>query len=289
VAALPGSDVARDVGRDAAPRVDCHGLSHPGNVRPRNEDRFAVVALQNAARLLHTNVEPEAIAGQLARPSAHVFIAADGVAGLAAGDAASRLAVGTMVEYLAEAASCYRGTDAAQEQEFIDRLTAGVERAHARIVATYGGTRGAATTLTMVTLVWPRAYVVHVGDSRGYLLRRGRIRQFTSDQTMGDLFVDLGSMTEEQAQQRGLYDVLSSAVGNDIAPAVGVVDMEPGDALLLCTDGLTRHVDDARIAELLGAAPDAASACTALVEAALAGGGRDNVTVVVARFVPAVG
>ena len=274
-----------DVRRAAAPRVDCHAASHVGRVRARNEDRFAIVALQHAARFLQTNLQDSDIVERLARPAAYVFIAADGVSGLAAGDEASQLAVGTMVEYLSEAADCYQGTDAAREQEFMDRLTAGVERAHERIVETYGAGRGPATTLTMVTLVWPRAYVVHVGDSRGYVLRGGRIRQFTSDQTMGELLVDIGSVTEEEAEKRGLNNTLSSAVGNDIAPAVGVVDLEPGDALLLCTDGLTKHVADARIAGLLAAAPDAESACRALVDDALEQGGRDNVTVVVARFV----
>jgi serine/threonine protein phosphatase PrpC len=283
VPALPEADVHGE----AMPYVECHGTSHVGKVREHNEDRFAIVALQNAARFIDTNLEDDGIIERLARPAAHVFIAADGVGGRAGGDDASRIAVGTMVEYLSEAADCYRGMDVAQEQDFMDRLTAGVERAHERLLESYGRRRGPATTLTMVTLVWPRAYVVHVGDSRGYFLRGGRIRQFTADQTMGDFLVDIGAATEEEAKQRGLYDVLSSAVGSDIAPAVGIVDLEPNDVLLLCTDGLTKHVADDRIAELLAAAPDSRSACAALVGEALEQGGTDNVTVLVARFVSA--
>jgi protein phosphatase len=209
--------------------------------------------------------------------------AVDGVGGVEGGERASGLAVGTMVEYLSEAANCYQGLDAGREQEFIDRLTAGVERAHAQLLETYGEGHGPATTLTMVTLVWPRAYVVHVGDSRGYVLRRGRLRQITSDQTMGHLLVDIGSVSEEQAAPRGLYNVLSSAVGSDLAPTVGVVDLEPDDVLLLCTDGLTKHVPDPRIAELLSGARDADAACRALVGEAVEQGGSDNVTVIVAR------
>ena len=271
----------------AAPRLDCHGASHVGRVRETNEDSFAIIALQHAARLLQTNLEDTSVFDRLAQPAAHVFIAADGVGGIEGGEEASGLAVSTMVEYLSEAANCYQGTDAGQEQEFINRLTAGVERGHRRLIETYGKGHGPATTLTMVTLVWPRAYVVHVGDSRGYFLRGGRLRQFTSDQTMGNLLVDIGSVSEEQAKQRGLYNILSSALGTDMAPTVGVVDLEPGDVLLLCTDGLTRHVPDARIAELLGAAPDAEAACGALVDEALEKGGRDNVTVIVARVAAA--
>jgi protein phosphatase len=267
----------------ASPRLDCHGATHAGKVRSKNEDHFAIVALQHAARLLQTSLEDTTFLDRLARPAAHVFLAADGVAGLAGGEEASRLAVGSLVEYLSEAANCYQGTDVGQEQAFIDRLSAGVERAHRRLHERYGTTHGPATTLTMVTLVWPRAYVVHVGDSRGYLLRRGRLRQFTTDQTMGDLFVDIGKASEEQARKLGLFNILSSAVGSDMSPTVGVVDLEPDDVLLLCTDGLTKHVPDARIAELLASADDAASACRALVDAALEQGGSDNVTAVVAR------
>jgi serine/threonine protein phosphatase PrpC len=284
VPALPEADVHSG---PPAPYVECHGISHVGKVREHNEDRFAIVALQHAARFIETNLEDDGIIERLARPAAHVFIAADGVGGHAGGEEASHVAVTTMVEYLSEAANCCQGMNVAQEQEFMDRLTAGVERAHHRLVASYGGRRGPATTLTMVTLVWPRAYVVHVGDSRGYFLRGGRLRQFTADQTMGEFLVDIGAATEAEAKQRGLYDVLSSAVGSDIAPVVGIVDLEPGDVLLLCTDGLTKHVADGRIAELLAAAPNAQSACGALVDEALEQGGTDNVTVLVARFVSA--
>jgi len=279
--------VDADVSGAAPPRLDCHGSSHVGRVRSNNEDRFAIIALQHAARLLQTNLGDTSILERLERPVAHVFIAADGVGGAAGGEEASSLAVGTIVEYLSEAANCYRGTDAAREQEFIDHLTSRVEEANSRLVAEYGRTGGPATTLTMVTLVWPRAYVVHVGDSRGYFLRRGRLRQFTADQTMGDLLVDIGELSEEQAAKRGLYNILTSAVGTGMAPVVGVVDLEPADVLLLCTDGLTKHVPDPRITELLAAAPDAESACRALVDEALERGGTDNVTVVVARVAAA--
>lgn len=268
----------------APPRVDCHGASHVGKVRSKNEDHFAILALEHVTRLVQTSLQNASILDRLARPVAHVFIAADGVGGQGGGEEASRLAVSTMVEYLAEVASCYQGTDAALEQEFLDQLTERVQQAHRRLVEDHGSGRGPATTLTMVTLVWPRAYVVHVGDSRGYVLRGGRLRQFTSDQTMGDLLVDIGQVSEEQAAERGLYNVLSSAVGSDVAPVVGVVDLAPDDVLLLCTDGLTKHVSDARITELLAAAPDATSACRALIDDALERGGTDNVTVIVARL-----
>jgi protein phosphatase len=101
---------------------------------------------------------------------------------------------------------------------------------------------------------------------------------------MGDVMVDLGAVSEEVARKRGLYNVLSSAVGGDLSPEVGLIDLEPDDVLLLCTDGLTTHVPDDRIAGMLVQSPTTEAACQALVDAALDDGGTDNITVVVARF-----
>jgi protein phosphatase len=136
-------------------------------------------------------------------------------------------------------------------------------------------------------LVWPRAYIVHVGDSRAFYLRRGRLRQLTRDQSMGEFMVESGAWTEEQSRRARTSGVLMSVVGgSEMMPAVGLVDLAVGDTLLLCTDGLTKHVPDDRIAELLGRAESAEAATRELVAAALADGGTDNVTVIVARMAP---
>jgi PPM family protein phosphatase len=265
-----------------AVRIDASGLSHTGKVRAANEDHFAIMTLAKSVQLRATNLMDTTVLDRLQRPEVHILIVADGVGGAAGGKIASGLAVSSVVEYLAEAVGCVQDFDVDQEQAFLDRLTASVERGHDRLKEMFQTQGGPATTLTMVTLVWPRAYIVHVGDSRGYYLRGGTLRQFTRDQTMGDYLVDIGAVTERHAEKAGLYNVLSSAVGGELVPSVGVVDLAPGDLLLLCTDGLTKHVSDDRIAAMLSAG-DADVASTALVEAALEGGGTDNVTVVVAR------
>jgi len=190
--------------------------------------------------------------------------------------------VRSVVEYLAETVGCVRDFDAEQENAFLDQLSHAVQRGHSRLKEMFQTQGGPATTLTMMTLVWPRAYVVHVGDSRGYFLRRGRLKQLTRDQTMGNYLVDIGAVTEQHAQKAGLYNVLSSAVGGDLVPTIGVVDLADGDAVLLCTDGLTKHVSDERITEIL-ASQSAEAAAHTLIDAALDGGGTDNVTVVVAK------
>jgi len=95
-------------------------------------------------------------------------------------------------------------------------------------------------------------------------------------------------MPREQAEQAGLYNMLASAIGaRDMEPAVDFFPLEHGDTLLLCTDGLTKHVSDSRIEEILGNASDAETGCRSLIDLALSAGGSDNVTAVVARVLMA--
>ena len=263
-------------------RVDIAGLSHAGRVRSANEDHFAIMTMRKTVDLEATNLQDRTLLDRVRRPTAHILVVADGVGGASGGQIASGVAVRAVIEYLAEAIGCAQDFDVDREQTFLEHLSHGVERGHERLREMFQVQGGPATTLTMVTLLWPRAYVVHVGDSRGYYLRHGRLRQFTRDQTMGDYLVDIGAVTEQHAEKAGLYNVLSSAVGGDLVPSVGVVDLTDGDALLLCTDGLTKHVPDDQIASILASGP-AQAVATALVDAALEGGGTDNVTVVVAK------
>jgi serine/threonine protein phosphatase PrpC len=263
-------------------RIDAVGLSHTGKVRSANEDHFAIMVLHRSIQLRSTNLQDTTILDRLRRPEVNILVVADGVGGAIGGKLASGVAVRSVVEYLAEAVGCVQDFDVDREQTFLDHLSRAVERGHDRLKAMFQAQGGPATTLTMVTVVWPRAYVVHVGDSRGYYLRNRTLKQFTRDQTMGDYLVDIGAVTEQHAQKAGLYNVLSSAVGGDLVPSVGVVDLTEGDTLLICSDGLTKHVPDERIAQLLGT-NDPETAAQSLIDAALEGGGSDNVTVVVAR------
>jgi protein phosphatase len=264
--------------------VDAAGLTNTGKRRSANEDHYIIASFAKTVQLHDTNLEDRSVIDRLQRPPAQLFVVADGVGGKAGGRIASSMTVETIAEYLGGFARCYRRFDVDGEHEFLDHLSRAVEQSHDRLQEEFPGGGGAATTVTMVALVWPRAYVVHVGDSRAYYLRRGLLRQITQDQTMGDVMVDLGAVSEEVARKRGLYNVLSSAVGGDLSPEVGLIDLEPDDVLLLCTDGLTTHVPDDRIAGMLVQSPTTEAACQALVDAALDDGGTDNITVVVARF-----
>lgn len=267
-------------------RVDASGLTDVGLKRKVNEDHFVIAALRKSTDVRQSSLSDTRVFDMLRGPEALLFVVADGVGGRPGGAQASETAVTALVDYIGRAAGCFHQLDVDREHEFVAQLEAAVQDAHQRVVAQSGRPgQGPATTLTMATLVWPRVYLVHVGDSRAFYLHKGRLRQLTRDQTTGEYMVDAGVWTQDQANKAPMGGTLVSALGGDeMTVAVGLVDLQPGDVLLLCTDGLTRHVGDERIAEVLKRAPDAETACRELVADALAGGGHDNVTVIVARM-----
>lgn len=271
---------------DAAPRVDAFGLTNVGRVRKNNEDHFVIAALRKSVELEHTSIEDLRPFEPMKGSAARLFVVADGVGGRPGGELASGTAVQTLVQFIAGTAGCFNNMDADRENDFLASLETAVQRAHERILAELGaGGHGPSTTLTMAILAGVRAYIVHVGDSRAYYLHAGRLRQLTQDQTMGRYMVDVGAWTDEQAARVGAAGNLTSALGStEMLAGIGLVDLEPGDVLLLCSDGLTKHVADEQIAGVLGGSGGAESMGRALVDLALQAGGTDNVTVVVARI-----
>ena len=283
-----GSDLVDD---DVRRRIESYGASHVGHVRTANEDHFVIASLQRSVQLRQTNLDDHGLIERLCGPMAYLYAVADGVGGVSGGREASGLAVGTIVEYLSETVGSYHAVAPGREHDFLEPLQSAVQRAHDRLLGAFDshGGQGPATTLTLALLVWPRAFVVHVGDSRAYHFRAGALRPLTRDQTMGAYLVAQQAISEQQAERAGLNDVLASALGaQDMTPVVGVIDVKPGDVLLLCTDGLTKHLSDERIAEVLAGGADARERCSRLVDRALADGGRDNVTVVVVQALSAV-
>ena len=266
-------------------RVESYGASHVGKVRQANEDHFVIASLQRSVQLRQTNLDDTAMFDRLCGPMAYLYAVADGVGGLDGGRLASGLTIKTIVEYLSETVGSYHAVAGGQEHAFLDPLKKAVQRAHDKLHSTFGISQGGpSTTLTIALVVWPQAFVVHVGDSRAYHLREGALKRLTRDQTMGAYLMDEYKMTEKQVEQQGFNNVLSSAVGaQDMMPAVSAMTLAQGDSLVLCTDGLTKHVTERQIADVLRDADNAEAGCRQLVDLALAGGGRDNVTVVVAN------
>ena len=141
-----------------------------------------------------------------------------------------------------------------------------------------------ATTLTLFLGVWPKAYLLQVGDSRCYVFRNGELRQLTRDQTMAQELMDIGVLKPADAAGTRFARTLSSSIGGRLTdPVVTRIDMTWGAVILLCSDGLTSHVSDERIRERLRTMSSARQACEDLLSDALDGGGSDNITIIVGR------
>lgn len=265
--------------------IDAFGITDRGKVRETNQDNFLIVEINKSVNIRHCSLAPEAIAGRFGSAGGHLFVVADGVGGGPEGERASEDAITALLKYVGETVGCFQATSTTKEHELFARLEQAVREVHESLVETSGpGGQGPATTLTMMLLIWPRAYLVHVGDSRAYVRRKGKVQQLTSDQTFGEYMVTLGAWTEDQAAQSRPGATLTSAVGGpQFQPVVGLIDLEPGDSLLLCTDGLTKHVPDERLAEVMGESKRSEEMCGVLMDQALQAGGSDNISVIVVQ------
>jgi serine/threonine protein phosphatase PrpC len=268
-------------------QIDLYGVSHPGRVRSENQDQFLIASLHKTMMVHHSSI-PEEHLGRLTSDSrGFVFLVADGVGGGPAGQLASGTALTAIVDYVIHAMDLYLDIDESTEPMFLAQLRQSVERGHEKIRASGGETKtsGMATTLTMVTVRWPKAYLVHVGDSRCYRLRNGNLELMTKDQTMAQMLLDAGAMNPDTAEQSGLKHVLWSALGGkEASPETLTTDIEFDDIMLICSDGLTKHVSDDEIRDHLVKTTGSEATCTALLELALSRGGTDNVTVVMSRL-----
>jgi serine/threonine protein phosphatase PrpC len=288
----PHNSTATIAPPDRKPRddeIDVHGLTHPGKVRRDNQDHFLICSLRKQVVARLTSLpDPDHIMGDSER-LASLFMVADGVGGAAKGEVASRVALEAVTQYVSRSMRCYYAAGST-DQEFYDALQEGARQSHAELLR-HGEEdpdyRGMATTLTLFLGVWPRAYLLQVGDSRCYLLRQGELDQITQDQTMAQEMVDAGIMSPADVAGTRLEHTLSSSIGGrQTDPKVTRLDLAWGNVLLLCSDGLTRHVSDERIRDVLRSMTSAQQACGDLLQEALDDGGSDNITIVVGRALP---
>jgi protein phosphatase len=274
-------------------RVEFGARSHVGRVRTNNEDAFLFF---RTGRYLETCASslPE---GELLRrfeDTGYTMVVADGMGGHAAGEVASRTAIRSVVDSVLNAVKWALKLDhpearAAEIQEAKARALEYVRRIDEEIRRrgrAEAGLAGMGTTLTATYSFGRDLFHVHVGDSRAYLFRGGRLRRLTRDQTLAQAMADAGEISQEEVGRHRLRHVLTQALGTGSASRVdlGHRELLDGDRVLLCSDGLTDLVDDDRIAEVLAGHEGSEAACGALVERALENGGRDNVTVLVARY-----
>lgn len=284
------------VALDRKPRddeIDVYGLTHPGKVRADNQDHFLICALKKQV-VVHLTSLP--VTGNLiGEPERLAFLAmvADGVGGGVKGAEASQKALEAVTQYVVNSMRCYYAARSADDQTFSAALQEGALQCHEELLRMGKEDplyQGMATTLTLFLGVWPRAYVLQVGDSRCYLLRQGELMQISRDQTMAQELVDLGVTLPGGASNGPLSHTLSSSIGGrQTAPVVTRLDMAWGHVVLLCSDGLTNHISDERIRDRLRSMTSARQACEDLLEEALAGGGSDNITIIVGRALESQG
>ncbi|MCU0646634.1 MAG: protein phosphatase 2C domain-containing protein [Gemmatimonadaceae bacterium] len=277
---LTGAALLR--GRPVGRNIDVFGLTDRGRVRASNEDEFLVASLHKTMHVHHTSLPSEALVNLTSESTGYLLLVADGVGGAQGGEIASEAALSSLAQYATHTMQVCYTSDPAQVSAFLSELQKTVLSVH-DILRNTGA--GLATTLTMVVVMWPRAYVVHVGDSRCYRLRNGQLELLTKDQTMAQALVDAGVLSAADAATSRWKHVLSSALGaNEAMPMATPYDCQWDDRVLLCSDGLTNHVSDDEIAIALREGSTAEGIVRGLVALALERGGSDNVTVVAGRL-----
>jgi serine/threonine protein phosphatase PrpC len=270
-------------------QIDAYGLTHPGKVREENQDHFFVGALARGIAVDATSV---ARSRRILFPErlASIGMVADGVGSTAGGGEAARLAVRDL---LASVSRFYHDADRVEsaDPDVFSRLLSdaalGCHETLLERAEEEGGKRRYATTLTLFLGQWPHAYLLQVGDSRCYIYQDDRLTQISRDQTIAQELIDSGVLSRTKAEGSRWANVLSSAIGGEeAAPVVTRVVRDWGTIVLLCSDGLTKHVPDERIAERLARITSSRQVAEQLLQDALDGGGTDNITIVVGRTIP---
>jgi PPM family protein phosphatase len=270
--------------------LEACGLTDVGHVRHTNEDAYLIATLQRSI-VVH-DASPAGRGWFPGEEAGTLLVVADGMGGQGGGDVASRVAVSTVSSYLLNwmpwgVAPAGQGRrDAGSLPGVRDQLSSAVVAGDQTVRST-GAKSGAprmGTTLTMALVLGNMLYVAHVGDSRCYVLRAGQLRRLTTDHTMAQRVAEASH--EPLAPDSQLHHILWNALGaTEDAPQPEIVKqtLEPSDVILICSDGLTKHVTDAEIAAVLANPAPLAERCRILVQRANAAGGTDNTTVVVAR------
>lgn len=260
-----------------------------GRVRANNEDHYLVARLAKSMRVCKSSL-PEEGDHHFSEEVGHLLVVADGMGGAAAGENASALAVATVEDFTLNTLKWFLHLAGSEEHALLAELRAGIERADREVVERARNDprlHGMGTTLTMAYSVGQDLFVVHAGDTRAYLLRDNHLERVTHDHTLVQLLVDAGALKPEEARTHKRRHVVTNVIGGPnrgVQADIHKIQVNDGDILLLCSDGLSEPVDDPTIARTLGQHDDPQRACDALIALALEKGGPDNVTVIVARF-----
>jgi protein phosphatase len=280
----------RDRTRPQFSEIDTWGLTHRGKVRPDNQDHFFTGSLVSGVQRERSSIGPEEVGFVEMERLASLGVVADGLGGHEGGEEAARRAVEDLIKSVStffHDAELKESEDPEVFSRLLQDAALSVHKSLLEDAQREGEGVRFATTLTLFLGLWPHAYLLQVGDSRCYVYRDGVLSQISRDQTLAQDLVDQGVLTRTQAEKTQWADILSSAVGGrQAAPVVTRVVRDWGTVVLLCSDGLTKHVSDERIRERLASMTSARQVAEQFLQDALDGGGTDNITMVVGRTLP---
>jgi len=270
--------------------ITTHGATDVGRIRERNEDQFVIATLTGLLWIDQSSFQQPRF--QCGGPRGHLMVVADGMGGHVGGDEASALAVGTIENFVLGALGWLLDLTSPGDT-LLDELKNALRRADATVTAAAQSqprSRAMGTTLTLAYAYEDVLYLAHVGDSRCYLSRGGRLTQLTRDHTIVGELVAAGVLKAEEAKDSRMRHVVTNVVGGG-TPKVTVelhrLPLTAGDVVLLCTDGLNDMVSDEQIQRTIAERVEPEAIVNQLVSDAVMLGGVDNVTVVASRFTPA--
>lgn len=273
----------------SAVKVDFGAVTHAGKVREKNEDHYLIVRLGRSLELLMTNMPANQSPDKLAEYG-YGMVVADGMGGAAAGEVASRMATNLLIKLVMDAAKWGRRIDEEEAEALKDRIEGYYRSIHMELVnqgAINPAIEGMGTTLTLAYNFCSDLFIAHVGDSRAYLFREGQIRQLTRDHTVAQKLADQGEIPQEAVAKHRLRHILTNVLGGHDGPVITELQqlqLMDCDRLMLCSDGLTDMINEADITAVLRDIESPQEACDKLLDLALDAGGKDNITITMARY-----
>ncbi|MDQ3133791.1 MAG: protein phosphatase 2C domain-containing protein [Acidobacteriota bacterium] len=273
--------------------VELHAQTDVGRVRQGNEDNFLALDLSTARGWIGSdNVSPPPAELLRFEPGPHglVLVVSDGMGGALAGDVASRMAIESVREKMLNGVASSSNAGTANGPALVDRLFNATGYANYEIHRKSledARCSGMGATLTAAAITGQTLDFVQVGDSRAYVVRGNQIKLATKDQSLVQQLVDVGQITEQDAETHMFRNVILQALGaqRDLTPVITRVHLRRGDTVLLCSDGLSGKMRAEEMREIITQAEtDLTIACQQLIELANRRGGEDNITVLLARF-----
>jgi len=234
-----------------------------GQKREQNEDNYSIIA---------------------DKPGIPVsFIIADGMGGHNAGEIASKLAVDFVSDYITS-----NPDEFTNESDIFDKISALLNKANLFIIENAKKNKnnsGMGTTLIVAVLLNKKLFIGHVGDSRAYLIRDEKLTQITTDHSYIEELLKSGSITKEEAENHPQKNIITRALGSfePIEADTYLVELQNKDSFLFCTDGLTNMLNDQEIEKITVDSNDSEEVCNKLIEASIANGGEDNITVIIIK------